>query len=172
MPAATFVLGDTDAEAEEHAREIRLQQVRPATAIQFLEQVWSRDLSGYDVDGPLPEVDPDPDAEPLTWGRVRHEKDSLALARKWRALAEEKKLSIRELVIEATARQQFVGTPSTVAETIDTYVQSDAADGFVLVPHLTPGGLDEFVEKVVPHLQERGVFRTEYSGTTLREQLF
>jgi FMN-dependent oxidoreductase (nitrilotriacetate monooxygenase family) len=172
MPAATFVLGDTDAEAEEHAREIRLQQVRPATAIQFLEQVWNRDLSGYDVDGPLPEVDPDPDAEPLTWGRVRHEKDQLALARKWRALAEEKKLSIRELVIEATARQQFVGTPSTVAETIDTYVQSDAADGFVLVPHLTPGGLDEFVEKVVPHLQERGVFRTEYSGTTLREQLF
>jgi FMN-dependent oxidoreductase (nitrilotriacetate monooxygenase family) len=172
MPAATFVLGDTDAEAEEHAREIRLQQVRPATAIQFFEQVWNRDLSGYDVDGPLPEVDPDPDAEPLTWGRVRHEKDQLALARKWRALAEEKKLSIRELVIEATARQQFVGTPSTVAETIDTYVQSDAADGFVLVPHLTPGGLDEFVEKVVPHLQERGVFRTEYSGTTLREQLF
>ena len=172
MPAATFVLGDTDAEAEEHAREIRLQQVRPATAIQFLEQVWSRDLSGYDVDGPLPEVDPDPDAEPLTWGRVRHEKDQLALARKWRALAEEKKLSIRELVIEATARQQFVGTPATVASTIDEYVQSDAADGVVLVPHLTPGGLDEFVDKVVPLLQERGVFRTEYAGTTLREQLF
>jgi FMN-dependent oxidoreductase (nitrilotriacetate monooxygenase family) len=172
MPAATFVLGDTDAEAEEHAREIRLQQVRPETAIQFLEQVWSRDLSGYDVDGPLPEIDPDPDAEPLTWGRVRHEKDQLALARKWRALAEEKKLSIRELVIEATARQQFVGTPATVASTIDEYVQSDAADGFVLVPHLTPGGLDEFVDKVVPLLQERGVFRTEYAGPTLREQLF
>ncbi|MFJ9783964.1 NtaA/DmoA family FMN-dependent monooxygenase [Amycolatopsis sp. NPDC101161] len=172
MPAATFVLGDTDAEAEEHAREIRLQQVRPATAIQFLEQVWSRDLSDYDVDGPLPEIDPDPDAEPLTWGRVRHEKDQIALARKWRAIAEEKKLSIRELVIEATARQQFVGTPSTVASTINEYVQSDAADGFVLVPHLTPTGLDEFVEKVVPLLQERGVFRTEYAGTTLREQLF
>ncbi|MDQ7810402.1 NtaA/DmoA family FMN-dependent monooxygenase [Amycolatopsis sp. A133] len=172
MPAATFVLGDTDAEAEENAREIRLQQVRPATAIQFLEQVWSRDLSDYDVDGPLPEVDPDPDAEPLTWGRVRHEKDPLETARRWRAIAEEKKLSIRELVIEATARQQFVGTPSTVAAAIDDYVQSDAADGFVLVPHLTPGGLDEFVDKVVPHLQERGVFRTEYTGTTLREQLF
>ncbi len=172
MPAATFVLGDTDAEAEENAREIRLQQVRPATAIQFLEQVWSRDLADYDVDGPLPEVDPDPDAEPLTWGRVRHEKDPVETARRWRAIAEEKKLSIRELVIEVTARQQFVGTPSTVAAAIDEYVQSDAADGFVLVPHLTPGGLDEFVDKVVPHLQERGVFRTEYAGPTLREQLF
>jgi FMN-dependent oxidoreductase (nitrilotriacetate monooxygenase family) len=172
MPAAAFVLGDTDAEAAERAREIRYQQVRPATAIQFLEQVWSRDLSGYDVDGPLPDIDPDPNAEPLTWGRVRHEKDPAALAAKWRALAEEKKLSIRELVIEATARQQFVGSPSTVAETINDYVQYDAADGFVLAPHLTPGGLDEFVEKVVPHLQERGVFRTGYAGPTLRDQLF
>ncbi|MEC3976519.1 NtaA/DmoA family FMN-dependent monooxygenase [Amycolatopsis sp. H20-H5] len=171
MPAATFVLGDTAADAEERAREIRYQQVRPATAIQFLEQLWSRDLSAYDADGPLPEVDPDPDAEPLTWGRVRHEKDPVATAAKWRAIAEEKKLSIRELVIEMTTRQQFVGTASGIAETIDDYVQSDAADGFVLVPHLTPGGLDEFVDKVVPHLRERGVFRTDYTGTTLREHL-
>ncbi|MGK4594708.1 NtaA/DmoA family FMN-dependent monooxygenase [Amycolatopsis sp. w19] len=172
MPAATFVLGDTEEDAHEQAREIRYQQVRPATAIQFLEQVWSRDLSAYDADGPLPEIDPDPDAEPLTWGRVRHEKDPLAVAAKWRAIAEEKKLSIRELVIEVTARQQFVGTARQVAESIDEYVQSDAADGFVLVPHLTPGGLDAFVDDVVPRLQERGVFRTDYTGDTLREHLF
>ncbi|QXV60101.1 NtaA/DmoA family FMN-dependent monooxygenase [Amycolatopsis sp. TNS106] len=172
MPAATFVLGDTEEDAHEYAREIRYQQVRPATAIQFLEQVWSRDLSAYDADGPLPEIDPDPDAEPLTWGRVRHEKDPLAVAAKWRAIAEEKKLSIRELVIEVTARQQFVGTARQVAESIDEYVQSDAADGFVLVPHLTPGGLDAFVDDVVPLLQERGVFRTDYTGDTLREHLF
>ncbi|MEU8416912.1 NtaA/DmoA family FMN-dependent monooxygenase [Amycolatopsis japonica] len=172
MPAATFVLGDTEEDAHEQAREIRYQQVRPATAIQFLEQVWSRDLSAYDADGPLPEIDPDPDAEPLTWGRVRHEKDPLAVAAKWRAIAEEKKLSIRELVIEVTARQQFVGTARQVAESIDEYVQSDAADGFVLVPHLTPGGLDAFVDDVVPRLQERGVFRADYTGDTLREHLF
>lgn len=172
MPAATFVLGDTEEDAHEQAREIRYQQVRPATAIQFLEQVWSRDLSAYDADGPLPEIDPDPEAEPLTWGRVRHEKDPLAVAAKWRAIAEEKKLSIRELVIEVTARQQFVGTARQVAESIDEYVQSDAADGFVLVPHLTPGGLDAFVDDVVPRLQERGVFRTDYTGDTLREHLF
>jgi len=60
MPAATFVLGDTAEEAHEYAREISYQQVRPATAIQFLEQVWSRDLSAYDADGPLPEIDPTP----------------------------------------------------------------------------------------------------------------
>lgn len=58
-----------------------------------------------------------------------------------------------------------------MAEQIDRHVQSDAADGFILVPHLTPGGLDEFVDQVVPLLQERGVFRTEYTGTTLRDHL-
>ncbi len=172
MPAATFVLGDTEKDAHEYAREIRYQQVRPETAIQFLEQVWSRDLSAYDADGPLPGIEPDPDAEPLTWGRVRHEKDPLAVAAKWRAIAEEKKLSIRELVIEVTARQQFVGTARQVAESINEYVQSDAADGFVLVPQLTPTGLDAFVDDVVPHLRELGVFRTDYRGDTLRGHLF
>jgi hypothetical protein len=71
-----------------------------------------------------------------------------------------------------TARQQFVGTARQVAETINEYVQSDAADGFVLVPHLTPGGLvDGFVDTVVQHLQELGVFRADYEGATLREHL-
>ena len=61
------------------------------------------------------------------------------------------------------------GTP--VTDAMDEFVQTDAGDGFVMVPHLTPGGLDEFAEKVVPLLQERGSFRTEYTGTTLREHL-
>ena len=54
---------------------------------------------------------------------------------------------------------------------MDRYVQADACDGFILVPHLTPRGLDEFVDRVVPLLQERGAFRAEYAGTTLREHL-
>jgi hypothetical protein len=58
-----------------------------------------------------------------------------------------------------------------VAERIDTFVQSDAADGFILVPHVTPGGLDQFAETVVPILQERGHFRTDYTGPTLRDHL-
>jgi alkanesulfonate monooxygenase SsuD/methylene tetrahydromethanopterin reductase-like flavin-dependent oxidoreductase (luciferase family) len=70
-----------------------------------------------------------------------------------------------------TARQAFVGSPETVATTINAYVQADACDGFILVPHLTPGGLDRFADEVVPRLQERGAFRTDYAGTTLREHL-
>ncbi|MEU4312073.1 NtaA/DmoA family FMN-dependent monooxygenase [Nocardia sp. NPDC024068] len=170
LPAATFVLGDNRADAEERARHIRRQQVGPQTAISFLEQVWGRDLSGYDPDGPLPDLDPVDDAN-ITRGRVRHAKDPLAVARDWRARAEAQKLSIRELIIEVTARQQFVGSPAQVAADIDHYVQQDAADGFILVPRLTPHGLDEFVDRVIPELQERGSFRTEYTGTTLRDHL-
>ncbi|MFJ8625695.1 LLM class flavin-dependent oxidoreductase [Kitasatospora sp. NPDC093550] len=169
MPGATFVLGDTDAEAQERAAEIRRAQVGPRTAIAFLEQVWGVDLSDHDPDGPLPDIDPDPEGA-LARGRVGLG-DPLAVAARWRAVAAEKGLTSRELVIEVTGRQSFVGSPATVAARIDEFVQQDAADGFILVPHLTPGGLDEFVDRVVPLLQERGVFRTDYTGPTLRDHL-
>ncbi|MEU1951305.1 NtaA/DmoA family FMN-dependent monooxygenase [Nocardia rhamnosiphila] len=170
LPAATFVLGDNRADAEERARHIRSQQVGPQTAIAFLEQVWGRDLSAYDPDGPLPDIEPLDDVT-ITRGRVRHARDPRAVAEQWRARAEAENLTIRELIIEVTARQQFVGSPAEVAAEIDRYVQEDAADGFILVPHLTPAGLDEFVDTVIPELQDRGTYRTEYTGTTLREHL-
>ncbi|MFB7272036.1 NtaA/DmoA family FMN-dependent monooxygenase [Streptomyces sp. NPDC056244] len=173
LPAATFVLGDTDAEAEELAREVRRQQVSGATAIKHLEFVWNRDLSAYDPEGPLPDIEPDLGEHTIARGRaqVRMYRDPLATAREWRELAAANKWSIRDLVIETGNRQSFVGSPATVAETINSFVQTDAADGFILVPHITPGGLDVFADTVVPLLQERGVFRTEYEGTTLRDHL-
>jgi alkanesulfonate monooxygenase SsuD/methylene tetrahydromethanopterin reductase-like flavin-dependent oxidoreductase (luciferase family) len=173
LPAATFVLGDTDEEAHELADIIRHQQVNGQTAIRFLEQLWNRDLSSYDPDGPLPDIDPQLGENTIARGRasVRIYRDPLATANQWRELAEAKKLSIRELIIEVTGRQTFIGTPATVSATINTFVQEDASDGFILVPHITPSGLDEFADKVVPLLQERGVFRTDYTGTTLRDHL-
>jgi FMN-dependent oxidoreductase (nitrilotriacetate monooxygenase family) len=174
LPAATFVLGDTDAEAHEKADVIRHQQVSGQTAIKFLEQLWNRDLSAYDPDGPLPAEDPlVEEGQHIARGRasVRMHRDPLAVAKQWRELAEAKNLSIRELIIQTSARQSFIGTPEAVATALDEFVQADASDGFILVPHITPGGLDEFADTVVPLLQERGVFRTEYEGTTLREHL-
>jgi len=173
LPAATFVLGDTDSDAREQAALVRRQQVSGQTAILLLEQVWNRDLSAYDPDGPLPAEDPLPGENTVAKGRasVRMNRDPVATAQKWRTLAEEKNLSIRELMIEVSARQTFVGAPATVAREIDDLVQKDASDGFILVPHITPGGLDRFADTVVPLLQERGVYRTEYTGTTLREHL-
>ncbi|MGC5567678.1 NtaA/DmoA family FMN-dependent monooxygenase [Streptomyces sp. FR-108] len=173
LPAATFVLGDTDAEAAELAHEVRRQQVSGATALKHLEFVWNRDLSAYDPDGPLPDIDPDLGEHTLARGRaqVRMYRDPLATAREWRELAAANKWSIRDLVIETGNRQAFVGSAETVAHTINEFVQADASDGFILVPHITPGGLDVFADTVVPLLQERGVFRTEYEGTTLRDHL-
>jgi alkanesulfonate monooxygenase SsuD/methylene tetrahydromethanopterin reductase-like flavin-dependent oxidoreductase (luciferase family) len=173
LPAATFVLGDTAADAAELAADVRRQQVSGATAIRFAEQLWNRDLSSYDPDGPLPEVDPLLGEHTVSRGRasVRHFRDPLAVAAQWRELAAAKNLSLRDVVIEVTTRQTFVGTAESVADDIDRYVQADASDGFILVPHITPDGLADFADSVVPILQERGVFRSEYSGTTLREHL-
>ncbi|MCW2748945.1 MAG: F420-dependent methylene-tetrahydromethanopterin reductase [Aeromicrobium sp.] len=172
IPAAVAFLGDDAADARERAAHIRRQQVSPQGAIAFVEQVWGRDLSNYDPDGPLPDVDPDVEGgASITRGRVRHENDSLAVATKWRQVAEAKGLSIRELVIEVTTRSAFVGSPKDVARAINDYVQADAADGYILIPHITPHGIDEFVDKVVPELQDMGVFRTDYDGTTLRDHL-
>ncbi|MFE6665396.1 NtaA/DmoA family FMN-dependent monooxygenase [Streptomyces sp. NPDC057697] len=169
MPGVTFVLGDSDADAQERAAGIRLQQVSPQNALLALEQVWGRDLSSYDPDGPLPGIDPDPESS-LVQGRVGHG-DPFVVAARWRALSEAKGLSIRQTVIEATGRQSFIGSPRTVAERLIEFVAAKAADGFILVPHLTPGGLDDFVDLVVPLLRERGVFRSAYTGPTLRSHL-
>ncbi|MHC1561457.1 NtaA/DmoA family FMN-dependent monooxygenase [Actinomycetospora sp. C-140] len=178
LPAATFVLGDTEDEAAENARQVQYQQVGPATAIAFAEQVWNRDLSDVDPDGPVPSFDPktadDVDSGAhISKGRasVRMYRDPVATANEWRELGGREGLSLREVVIRKNGRHTFVGTPQRVADTIDEFVQSDASDGFVLVPHITPGGMDPFVDQVVPLLQEKGSFRADYEGTTLREHL-
>ncbi|WP_395106204.1 NtaA/DmoA family FMN-dependent monooxygenase [Actinomadura sp. SCN-SB] len=109
MPAVTYVLGDTAEEAAERAAQIRRAQVSPQTAMVFLEAMWGRDLSGYDPDGPLPDVEPD-FGEGVSKGRAQFRGDRRETVRKWRALAAERGLSIRDLVIETTSRQTFVGT--------------------------------------------------------------
>lgn len=171
LPAATFVIGDTDAEARERSREIALQQVRPEQALTYLEQVWGRDLSGYDPDGPLPDVEPDTGSETARGWANRHKAVQARIA-SLRDLSDAEGLSIRELVIRLTAKHTFVGTPDAIAAEIDRYVQERATDGFTVVGHLTPHGLDEFAARVVPLLQERGSYRDSYDeGATLRDLL-
>ncbi|MFD6473932.1 NtaA/DmoA family FMN-dependent monooxygenase [Streptomyces anulatus] len=170
LPTANAVVADTDAEAAAYADEIARDLVSPQTAIAHLEAVWGRDLSAYDPDGPLPGIEPQDDAHFLK-GHSVFRRDRAATARQWRGLAAERGLSIRELVIEVGGRPTFVGSPRTVADAIDHFVQTEGADGFVLVPHLTPGGLDDVVDRVVPLLQEKGSFRADYTGTTLRNHL-
>ena len=121
LPAATFVLGDTDAEAAEIAHEVRLQQVSGQTAIAFLEQLWNRDLSGYDPDGPLPSFDPEvsgehdrsPRAGPASGNCQRPARTGDAMAG---ASPPRRTSPTRELVIEVTGRQSFIGSADTIAD--------------------------------------------------------
>jgi alkanesulfonate monooxygenase SsuD/methylene tetrahydromethanopterin reductase-like flavin-dependent oxidoreductase (luciferase family) len=174
LPGATFVLGDTDEEAHELAAHVRRQQVSGPTAIVFAEQLWNRDLSSYDPDGPLPDVDPVEGEITIAPGSIparafsgkRHE-----TVAELRRMAAEDGLSLRDVMVRTRARHSFVGSAETIAEAMDHHVQADACDGFILVPHLTPGGLDAFVDRVVPLLQERGSLRTERTPDTLRDRL-
>jgi alkanesulfonate monooxygenase SsuD/methylene tetrahydromethanopterin reductase-like flavin-dependent oxidoreductase (luciferase family) len=148
--------------------------VSPQTALRFIEQLWNTTLTDFDVDGPLPDFDPVVSDTLIAKGRASvrmFAKNPVALANEWRDRAAAGNLSAREVVIEVTGRQSFIGAPETVAAAINERVQADAADGYILVPHITPDGLAPFVDRVVPLLQERGVFRADYTGTTLRDHL-
>lgn len=171
LPSAGFVLGDSRADAEEKARHILEQQLSDRTIQVTFEQVWNRDLSAYDLDGPVPDIDPDPEAPAFIQGRAFIFQDRFHTVRQWRDLAEERGLTLRGLARAVARGPQYVGTPEQVADQLDTFVQEGGGDGVVLGSHVVPSGLDEFVDRVVPLLQERGSLRTDYEGTTLRDNL-
>ncbi|PWS52106.1 F420-dependent methylene-tetrahydromethanopterin reductase, partial [Streptomyces sp. FT05W] len=174
LPGASVVLGDTTADAEEKARWVRGEQVNGPRSIAFLEQYWGTDLSAYDPDGPLPDIEPGEQELDPSRGTISIERRTgkQALIRKWRDLATERGLTIRELVLEVSpGHPSFVGTPSSVADEWTRYVRTRAVDGFNLLPHLLPASVTDIVDTLVPALQERGVYRTAYQGTTLREHL-
>lgn len=170
FPGVTFALGETEEEARDNDYLIRRAQITPQTALALLSQVWNRDLSDLDPDGPLPSFEPDRSGPALVQGQSRRN-DAADLADRYRRIAAEKNLSIRELMIEVQASRTFVGTPKTVARQLAEAVQNGESDGFILVPHLTPSGLQPFVDRVIPELQDLGVYRTSYEGSTLRENL-
>ncbi|MFI5842724.1 LLM class flavin-dependent oxidoreductase [Catenuloplanes sp. NPDC051500] len=170
LPGAYVVLGDTRKEAEEKDRWIRREQTTGPRAIAYLEQFWGKDLSGYDPDGPLPDVEPteaelDPSRGTIA---IAQRTGKLERIKAWR----ERNLSIRELVIEVIpSHDAFLGTPGQVADEWARFARDRVVDGFNLLPQLIPGTVEDVVDRLVPELQERGVYRTEYTGTTLREHL-
>lgn len=173
LPAITLAIGDTEAEAQERAQAIRHAQVSGPNAIYFMEQIWGRELSGIDPDGPLPDFDPVPPTHAT--GRVPHYGDveeRTALVNQWRTESKAEGLSLRDLAVREYGRPSLVGTPEQIADEIIRRVDERACDGFTLVGDIVPDGLAEFVDRVVPILQERGAYRTEYpENATLRELL-
>jgi alkanesulfonate monooxygenase SsuD/methylene tetrahydromethanopterin reductase-like flavin-dependent oxidoreductase (luciferase family) len=173
FPGQEFILAPTAKEAEDKLQWVRERQVGPQTAIAFLEQFWGRALTEYDPDGPLPDVDPVVDVTDPTRGNAFHGKNARELAAEWRAEATEKGQSIRQFV---SGRAQLngrglVGSYDDVADLLAEYAHSGAVDGFNITPWIVPSGLDDIVNELVPRLQDRGVYRTEYEATTLRENL-
>jgi len=133
--------------------------VHPDSGIASLSIALGHDASGFDLDGPLPEI---PETNASQSGRER----VVSLARR-------EGLTVRQLAQRAGGYGglSMVGTPATIADTMQEWLESEASDGFnVMFPYL-PEGLDDFVERVVPELQRRGIFRRAYEGRTLRENL-
>lgn len=173
MPASEFILAATPGEAREKKAWVRSLQIGPQQAIAYLEQFWGRELSAYDPDGPLPEIDPVVAETSETRGSGFHGAKARQLADQWRAEALDKGLSIRQFVSGRTSRADatFTGSYTEVADTLARYAEAGAVDGFNISPWLVPTGLDDIVNHLVPELQERGVYPTEYAGTTLRAHL-
>ena len=158
LPAAFVVVGDSMEEAR--AKRARLDSlVHYDSAVASLSIALGHDVSGFDPDGRLPPI---PETNASKSGRERVLQ-----------LAESEGLTVRQLAqrLGGYAGLAFVGTPASIADEMAEWLESEGSDGFnVMFPYL-PGGLDDFVDKVVPVLQERGLFRCEYEGRTLRENL-
>jgi alkanesulfonate monooxygenase SsuD/methylene tetrahydromethanopterin reductase-like flavin-dependent oxidoreductase (luciferase family) len=158
LPGAFVVVGETVAEAREK-RERLDGLVHFDSSIASLSVVLGQDASRFDPERPLAPIPPTNASQS---GRERVLE-----------LAEREKLNVRQLAqrLGGYAGLAFVGTPATIADEMEAWLESEGSDGFnVLFPYL-PEGLDDFVERVVPELQRRGIFRREYEGTTLRESL-
>ncbi|MFD9248257.1 LLM class flavin-dependent oxidoreductase, partial [Streptomyces sp. NPDC059556] len=170
LPGTEIIIGATEKEAEEKERWVRLEQVTPAVALGIASRLWGFDLSGRDADGPLPAEDPVVAAYEGKFG-TRQLGETLDTVAEWRAKAEANGWSLRETVIELGPQRGHVGTPAGLAEKFARFVRHGALDGFNVSPYLVPDGLDDIVDLLVPELQERGVYRSAYTGTTLREHL-
>jgi alkanesulfonate monooxygenase SsuD/methylene tetrahydromethanopterin reductase-like flavin-dependent oxidoreductase (luciferase family) len=174
LPGVTVVLGDTPEEAEEKVRWLRSNAHNGVRAIAYLEHYWGKDLSAYDPEGPLPDIEPtedelDPSRGTISIAARSGKLDQIAA---WRALSEEKGLSIRELVLEISPASRFhSGTPAQVADRWADLVRHRIVDGFNINPYHLRDSVNDLVDKLVPALQERGVYRTEYTTSTLRGHL-
>ncbi len=158
LPGAFVVIGDSLQEAQD--KRIRLDSlVSYESGIAALSIAIGMDARRFDPDGPLPEI---PETNQSKSGRERVI-----------ALAEREKLTVRQIAgrLGGYGGLGMIGTPKMIADQMEEWLTTGASDGFnIMFPYL-PGGLDDFVDKVVPELQRRGLFRTEYEGRTLRENL-
>ncbi|MEH2360059.1 LLM class flavin-dependent oxidoreductase [Nostoc sp.] len=158
LPGVLVIVGETVAEAR--AKRLQLDSlVDYDSAIASLNSALGYDVSRFDPDSPLPEI-PHTNAGQSSRERVI-------------ALAQRENLTIRQLAqrIGSYGGLAFVGTPQTIADDMEQWLTEEGSDGFNVMFPFVPEGLNDFVDKVVPELQRRGIFRHDYEGKTLRENL-
>lgn len=158
LPAAFIVLGDSLEEAKQKRAKLD-SLVHYDSGIASLSIALGHDVSGFDPDDYLPQI---PETNASKSGRAQVLK-----------LAEEEKLTVRQLAQRygSYSGLAFVGTVESVADEMQKWLEEDASDGFTVVFPFLPQGLDDVAERLVPELQRRGIFRTDYEGSTLREHL-
>ena len=158
LPGALVIVGDTMAEAQaKHARLDSLVHID--SALPNLSMRLGTDASKFDLDAPLPPI---PETNAGRSGR------QAAIE-----LAAREGLTVRQMAQRGAGYGglTMVGTPAFIADQMEEWLMTEACDGFNVMFPFLPAGLEDFVDKVVPELQRRGLFRTEYEGTTLRENL-
>jgi FMN-dependent oxidoreductase (nitrilotriacetate monooxygenase family) len=159
MPGVMPVIGRTDAEAQAMFADLN-QNIDTAQAFTVLSERLGMDMSGLPMDGPVP-----------TPPETEHLKSRSALLME---MARREDLTLRQLyyrVAAARGHLLLVGTAMQVADVLERWFRAGAADGFNVMPPFFPGQFDAFADSVVPILQERGLFRTDYTGKTLRDHL-
>jgi N-acetyl-S-(2-succino)cysteine monooxygenase len=161
LPGVMPIVGETDEQAKEELSLLQSwMKVDEAKALSVLSQRLHFDFSAYSLDAPVPDI-------PETERGQTFNKTLLSMARR-------EKMTLRELYnVGGAARGHWAiyGSPKRIADIFEEWFVGGMADGFVLLPPHFPGGLADFVNLVVPELQRRGLFRTEYSGSTLRDHL-
>jgi FMN-dependent oxidoreductase (nitrilotriacetate monooxygenase family) len=163
LPGIVPVIGATEAEAREREAELN-RLIRPEYALPQLAELLGVEAGDLRLDAELPASLPE--EEQIEGAKSRR---TLVVN-----LARRERLTVREVIARlggGRGHLTFAGTPSQVADAIQHWHESGAADGFNIMPPVLPSGLEVFVDEVVPILRERGLFRTEYTGTTLRDHL-
>ncbi len=159
LPGIVPFIGPTEAEAKELEQPFT-DLISPEYSLRQLSAMFGVDLTKHSLDAPLP---PLPPIEEIQGNKSRYQlvKD----------LAAGESLTVRRLIAKlggGRGHRTFAGTPAQVADELAEWYAAGAADGFNMMPPYLPGGLEDFVEHVVPILQQRGLFRTGYHTSTLR----
>lgn len=160
LPGVVPYLGSTEAEAKAREEEFN-EVINPRHGLRQLSEMFGVDLTGAELDAPLPEV-PEED-------QIETHKSRSVLIEK---LARDENLTVRQLLGKlggGRGHRTFTGTPEQLADDLQHWFESGAADGFNVMPPAYPADLEAFTEHVVPILQRRRLFRTDYEGSTLRE---